>query len=116
MHVQVSTDNHVEGHDELIREVQATVEQSLGRFGEQLTRVEVHLKDANSHKGGADDKHCTVEARPAGMQPIAVTHAAATLEQAVEGAVKKLRTTLDRTLGKLSDRKGNTPIGGEPNA
>lgn len=116
MHVQVNTDNHVEGRDELIRDVQATVEEALGRFGGQLTRVEVHLKDANSHKSGPNDKHCTMEARPAGMQPIAVTHAASSLDQAVDGAARKLKTTLDRTLGKLSDRRGDTPYGGEPGA
>jgi ribosome-associated translation inhibitor RaiA len=116
MHVQVNTDNAIEGRDKLTREIQATVEQALGRFGDRLTRVEVHLKDANSHKGGPDDKHCTVEARPDGMQPVAVTEAAATPEQAAAGAVKKLRTTLDRTFGKLDDRRGDTPMGGEPGA
>ena len=40
MHVQVSTDNNVEGRDELIRDVQVAVEQSLGRFGDPLSRVE----------------------------------------------------------------------------
>jgi ribosome-associated translation inhibitor RaiA len=114
MQVQVNTDNHVEGHEELIREVQATVEDALGRFSDRLTRIEVHLKDVNSHKGGADDKHCTIEARPAGMQPIAVTASAATVDEAVDGAVKKLRTSLDRTFGRIDDHKGRTPTGGEP--
>jgi ribosome-associated translation inhibitor RaiA len=112
MQIQVNTDNAIERRDELIRDVRAVVEQTLGRFADRLTRVEVHLKDVNSHKGGPDDKHCTVEARPAGMQPIAVTEAASTLVQAVDGAVKKLRTTLDRTFGKLDDKRGHTPHGG----
>jgi hypothetical protein len=116
MHIQVNTDSHVEGRDELIREVQATVENSLGRFAQQLTRVEVHLNDENSHKGGDADKRCLMEARPAGMQPIAVTHHGATLDQAVNGAVKKLRTVLDSTFGRLADKKGRTPFGGEPTA
>lgn len=114
MHVQVNTDNNVEGRDELIREVQATVENTLGRFADQLTRVEVHLNDENSHKGGDGDKRCLMEARPAGLQPIAVSHNGATLDQAVAGAVKKLRATLDSTFGRLGDKRGNTPYGGDP--
>jgi ribosome-associated translation inhibitor RaiA len=114
MQVQVHTDNHIEGRDELTRDVTTAVEQSLGRFADRLTRVEVHLKDTNSQKGGADDKHCTVEVRPAGRDPVAATHAAATLDQAVDGAVKKVRTVLDRVLGKETDHKGRTPYGGEP--
>ena len=116
MHVQVNTDNHVEGDDELIRSVQATVDDALGRFADRLTRVEVHVGDENSHKGGANDKRCAMEARPAGHQPVAVTHTAASLDEAVDGAAKKLQTVLDRTLGKLSDHKGRTPFGGEPGA
>ena len=55
-----------------------------------------------------------MEARPAGMQPIAVTHTAPSMDEAVEGAAKKLRTTLDRSFGKLSDRGGNTSVSGNP--
>jgi hypothetical protein len=114
MQVQVNTDNNIEGRDEVIGEVQAAITQELGRFGDRLTRIEVHLKDVNGPKGGANDKHCTLEARPAGHQPIVVTNAAEDVDTAVEGAIKKLRTALDRTFGKLSDRKGSTPAGGDP--
>ena len=116
MHVQVSTDNRVEGHDEFVRGVQAAVEDALGRFGDRLTRVEVHVGDENSDKGGSDDKRCAMEARPAGLQPVAVTHTAPTVGQAIDGAARKLQTALDRSLGKLSDHKGRTPYGGEPGA
>jgi ribosome-associated translation inhibitor RaiA len=114
MQVQVHTDNNIEGRDELTGEVTSAVEQALERFADRLTRVEVHLKDTNSHKGGADDKHCTVEARAAGRDPVVGTHAAGTVDQAVDGAVKKVRAVLDRVLSKETDHKGRTPYGGEP--
>mgnify|MGYP006172692853 CR=1 FL=1 len=58
------------------------VDDALARVSSRLTRVEVHLADENAGKGGADDKRCMIEARPAGQSPVAVTNHAATLEEA----------------------------------
>ena len=115
MQFQISTDKNIDSSEQLAQEVQATVEATLGRFGEQLTRVEVHLSDENSHKSRGDDKKCVMEARPAGMQPVAVTHVAATLDQAVEGAAEKLERLLDSTFGRLNNPKGRTSYGGDQN-
>ena len=112
MQVLVSHDNHIDATDRLLAWVSTTVEGDLTHFGDRLTRVEVHLKDANAHKQGTADKHCTIEARPAGHQPVAVTHAAATLEEAVNGAAEKLQHALERTLGRLDHRKGQMSYGG----
>jgi len=115
MQVQINTDKNIEGSEQLTSEVQATVEATLGRFGEQLTRVEVHLSDENGHKDRGDDKRCVLEARPAGMQPVAVTHVAATLDQAVDGAAEKMERLLDSTFGRINDPKGRTSYGGDQN-
>jgi hypothetical protein len=64
----------------------------------------VHLSDVNGAKGGADDIHCTVEARPEGMQPQTVTHNDANVDAALRGASKKLRALLDSEFGKLGRR------------
>lgn len=104
MHVQVNTDNNVSGSEELTRHVEGVVESALGRFGDRITRVEVHLNDVNAQKAGDDDNRCMMEARLAGLQPISVSHQAATLEQALDGAAKKLQRSLDSTLGKLNDQ------------
>jgi hypothetical protein len=42
-----------------------------------------------------------IEARLEGMKPIAVTNHANTNEQAVEGAIEKLKTSLVTILGRL---------------
>lgn len=107
MLVQVNTDNNIRGHQQLERYVEGVVTDELGRFAERLTRVHVHLKDANADKAGNAgnaDKHCTMEARPEGLQPIAVTAEADSLEQAVDGAAEKLHRALDTAFGKLADR------------
>ncbi|HUF92636.1 MAG TPA: HPF/RaiA family ribosome-associated protein [Candidatus Limnocylindria bacterium] len=100
MHVQINTDNHIEGREALATRVEAVVQESLRRFSDQITRVEVHLSDENSHKGG-DDKRCMMEARLEGRRPTAVTHQAATLDQAIDGAADKLQRSIESTLGRL---------------
>jgi ribosome-associated translation inhibitor RaiA len=102
MLVQINTDSNIEGRDELARRVEGRVRDALERFSDQLTRVEVHLGDENSNrKFGTDDKRCLLEARPAGLRPIAVSHQAGTMEQAVDGALDKFRRALDSAFGKL---------------
>ncbi len=104
MKIQINTDNNIENREELADQAEATVESTLGHLAEHLTRVEVHLSDENSDKGGAHDKRCMMEARLEGHQPIAVTDEAETLDQAIDGAAEKLKHSLDHTLGRLSDR------------
>jgi len=64
----------------------------------------VHLVDANGAKGGADDIHCTIEARPEGLRPQTVTHADADIPAALRGGGKKIRALLESEFGKLSRR------------
>lgn len=103
MQVQVNTDNNIQGED-LATRVGTMVRHALERFGERVTRVEVHLSDENGQKAGDDDKRCLLEARVAGMQPVAVSHQAQTLQQAIDGALDKLKRALESAIGK-HDRK-----------
>jgi ribosome-associated translation inhibitor RaiA len=112
MRVQLNTDRHIAAHDELAHQVETVMESTVGRFADQITRVEVRLSDENSHKGGGDDKRCLLEARLAGLQPMAVSHQAATLPQAIDGAAEKLARALESTLGRLGHQKGRPSSGG----
>lgn len=114
MQVQLKTDRHIEGSEELSRRVERTVEAALGRFDRQITRVAVHCSDVNGQKGGAGDKQCAIEARPAGMNPLAAKHRAATLDDAVAGAAEKLGRLLDSTFGRLRDGRDRTAVGDVP--
>lgn len=105
MKIQINTDSNIAGNDQLRREVETLLRGALDRFSEKITRVEVHLSDENSDKkSGVDDMRCLLEARLAGLQPIAVSHEAATLQGAVDGAAEKLKRSLDSTLGRLGNR------------
>lgn len=101
MLIQINTDRNIEGRDELADRVERKIRAALDRFGERLTRIEVHLGDENSDKkSGDDDKRCLLEGRPAGVEPIAVAHRAPTMDLAVDGALEKFRRALDSELGK----------------
>lgn len=111
MQVQVNTDKAITHDASLDDHVEGVVRSALERFGEQVTRVEVHLGDNNSsHKSGPNDKRCMMEARVAGIPPIAVTDQAGDLRQAISGASSKLVRALDTAIGKRSDVKHNTPV------
>ena len=101
MLIQVHTDNHIEGTEAFAAHVKGVVESALSNVGDRVTRVEVHLSDQNSDKGGQDDKRCVMEARLEGRKPTAVTHQAATLNEAVDGAADKLQRSLETTVEKL---------------
>ncbi len=102
MQIQLNTDNHIEGREALANHVEGVVQKALHRFRDRISRVEVHLADENGAKGGQDDKRCMMEVRLEGRRPTAVSHAAATLDQAIDGAVEKLKRSIESTLGKLS--------------
>jgi ribosome-associated translation inhibitor RaiA len=114
MLVNVTTDNHIRGREELVREVETSLTAKLSRFAPQIMRVEVHLADENSHKGGDTDKTCTLEARLAGLQPLAATASGASIDQAVGGALDKLIALLDHKLGRLHERKNRSATGEPP--
>lgn len=108
MQIQINTDHNIEGRETLADRVRGVVEGALSRLSDHITRVEVHLSDENSaKKGGNDDMRCMMEARLEGRQPIAVTHWAATLDQAVDGAADKLTRSIESTLGRLRDQKSH---------
>jgi ribosome-associated translation inhibitor RaiA len=101
MKIQINTDNHITGREALVAQAEATVTAALGHLAEHLTRVEVHLSDANGKKTGGRDKHCVMEARLEGHQPIAVTDDADSLDEALAGASEKLKAALHHLLERL---------------
>jgi len=101
MKIQFNTDKNVSGSEKLRASLIALISEELSRFSHQITRLEVHLSDEDGHKDGLNDKRCLVEARLKGMQPIVVTDQANTHEQAIIGAIDKLKTSLEKIIGRL---------------
>ena len=101
MQVLTNTDRSVAGSAASSAQVEESVTDLLGRFSQQVTRVEVHLRDENGQRGGTDDKRCLMEARLEGRPPTAVSHRASTMQLAIEGAAAKLARAIESTLGRL---------------
>jgi ribosome-associated translation inhibitor RaiA len=107
MQIQINTDSNIQGYESAASTAGTRIENALKRFSAHITRVEVHLADENAGKRGGDDKRCMMEARLEGHSPLAVTHHAPTLVQAIDGAAKKLLRLLEHTLGRLHSHRGN---------
>ena len=105
MRLQINSDKNVVVDAELAGHIKGEVHRVLKRFTPQLTRVEVHLSDVNSHKPGALDKRCMAEARPARYRPLTATSRAAKIEGAVRGALTKLQSSLETLFGRLETRR-----------
>ncbi len=101
MQVQVNTSNGIENKETLDRWADEFLNESLARFKQEITRIEVQLSDANSGRKGAADRRCMLEARLHGHDPLAVNHHGETQDEAFRGATQKLVKLLEHTLGKL---------------
>ena len=97
------------GSEALTERVQGVVASRLERFQERITRVEVHLSDLNRQKRGERDKHCLMEARIGGLKPIAVSHEASTLTEAIHAAADKLERAVDHALERFGELSGRSP-------
>ncbi|MFZ2527087.1 MAG: HPF/RaiA family ribosome-associated protein [Rhodococcus sp. (in: high G+C Gram-positive bacteria)] len=110
MQVQLNKDSNIQIDEDIAGRLEGDLESALERFGDRITRVEIHLGDENAAKPGVDDKRCVLEVRVAGQQPIAVTHHAGSVKEAFDGAVDRLQNLLDSKIGRAGNHKGGQSI------
>ena len=101
MQVQINAPHIAPG--DYAETAERTVRDALRTYAERLTRVEVHMRDLNGHKGGVD-KRCVIEARPRGLDPVAAEHESDKVHEALRGALEKLERVLSHRFGKLEAR------------
>ncbi|TFY96937.1 HPF/RaiA family ribosome-associated protein [Ramlibacter rhizophilus] len=106
MQVQVNAGDGIESTEALERWANDYLNEALARFRQDITGIEVQLKDENSGKSGPADKRCLLEARVTGQDPMVAEHRAENQDMAIRGATQKLLKVLDHRLGKL-ERRGN---------
>ena len=117
MQIQVHTDRHIPSDERLAEFIRDTLQTKLSRFADHLTRIEVHLSDENGNtKHDGNDKRCLLEARPEGLEPVAITEHAATVGQAITGAADKMQRKLSSLVGKQRDNRVASPVYAEPEA
>lgn len=107
MQVIINPADDVKLSDKLSKHIHSSLEKVDRRFGDWLTRTEAFIKDVNGPKGGVD-KHCRLEARPRGTEPVVVDHQDEDLYTCVSRAAEKLEKALERRRGQLSARSKQT--------
>lgn len=101
MMIQFNSDDNIIANEELRKSFSNSITDELKYFSDTITRIEVYLADENSLKSGPNDKKCTLEVRVEGLKPFAVTYRSDTPEQALNGAIDKLKASLESTFGRL---------------
>jgi ribosomal subunit interface protein len=101
MQIQINSDHRVTASPQLGGRVQALLRDSLERYSDRITRVEVRLNDLNGEKRGSTDKRCRMEARIGGVDAISANHEAPTVELAIDGAMEKLERAVEHKLGRI---------------
>ena len=102
MQIQINSDHHISTSPQIAGRVQALLRDTLERYSDRITRVEVHLNDLNGVKHGANDKRCLMEARLGGIGPVSVDHEAESLDFAIDGAMEKLERAIEHKLGRIA--------------
>ena len=110
MNIQINTDHNIEGNEKFSTYVTGVVQDEFSRFSNQLTHVELHFSDQNSSKVGTMDKRCVMEVRITGRKSTAVTCDASTIDEALMGAVEKMKHSIDHTLGRSSSKQSTVEI------
>ena len=110
MQINVNTDRTIDKHQGLDEHVQSVVESAIGRFEDQVHRVEVHLSNENSQKQLDGGNRCMMEAHVTGYAPVVVNEHAVNLHQAITQAGNKLKRALDSALGRLADKARRDPV------
>lgn len=105
MQIQFSIDCADNGHERIENYFTGVITETLKRYDDKITGINVHLDDENGSKTGPDDKRCTMEAHAQGLKPIAVTNHADTVEKAIKGATDKLKHALEHSYGKLEKHR-----------
>lgn len=98
MLIEVRSDNSIEGSEALVAHAEEAMHKAFGRYSSRITRIDVHLSDANGAKGGGSDMHCNLEVRLAGKAPVAATAKAATLNIAIRDAVSKMKAVIEHAV------------------
>lgn len=102
MIIQVNTDKNIEGSERFNEYVTSFIQSELDRY-DTITRIEMHFSDENGSKNGHEDIKCLIEARLEGKQPIVVSSIGDTNEAAMNGAIDKLKNSLETILDKMKN-------------
>lgn len=95
----------IQGSETIEQHIHEQVDKALGNLGEQVTRVEVHLRDDKQKRDAHNDKRCTMEVRLAGMEPLVVEDRGADIYAVISQAADKIKRIARREADKRQDHR-----------
>lgn len=108
MQIQINFGD-VQSSPTVTERVHAELDRTLKVFKDRITRIEVHLRDDNGPKAGVD-KRCLLEARLAGLDPLAVEAKGNDLYTVIADAAGKLERAIRHKVERHDERvKGRHP-------
>ena len=111
MEIKTNTDHSIATTEALTSHVNTVVTDTMQRFGEQITRVVVHLSQGKDSKSPAGEHRCVMEAHVKGHAPVVANGHASNLHQAIQSAADKLKRATDSVIGRMSNgAKGGSRI------
>lgn len=111
MEILTHTDHSIVTTEALTSHVSTVVTDTMQRFGEQITRVVVHLSQGKDSKSPPGEHRCVMEAHVKGHAPVVANAHASSLHQAIQGAADKLKRATDSVIGRMSNgAKGGSRI------
>lgn len=99
MHIEINAADGIERSEALDQHIRERLERVARHHGRHLTQIIVHLKDTNARKGGVD-KLCSMEARPAGLDPVTAHAQDTDIYVSVRDAAEKLDRAIEHRLGR----------------
>jgi ribosome-associated translation inhibitor RaiA len=101
MNIQLNADKNLTIHAEYENQIVEQLTKGLARFSEHISSLQVHLSDENGDKEGQNDKKCLLEAHFEGRSAVIGSTLANTYDQAITGALTKLKNALNTVDSKL---------------
>lgn len=103
MQIQFNTGQKITASEQFKAPLIELISKKLNRFSSHITRIEVYISDEDGEKKGLMDKRCVMEARVENHQPVTVTNQADSHKKAVDGAIEKMKASLDTIIGRLRE-------------
>ncbi|MEC5398220.1 hypothetical protein [Uliginosibacterium sp. H1] len=113
MRIEVSIDTNAADRTSVMAALAAEVENGLRHHRTRLTSAQLHVRDTNGPRAGVDHR-CTLEVRPAGLDAVAVSHEAATVNEVVRGVLSKMNARLGTLFGRQDARQPRVSASGLP--
>ena len=102
MHIEINY-RDIQKTDAIEDHIRSVLDDALKHLSDRITRIEVHVGDDRPSEDVPNDKRCMIEARPRGMDPIAIEVREDDLYGAVSEAAGKLQRALTRRFEKSEE-------------